>query len=359
MINKKNLGMLCLFVTAMSLLWQACSSPKYPDGLYAELVTNKGTIVLKLEYTKTPMTVANFVGLTEGLIKNSAFPEGIPYFEGTVFHRVVPKHVIQAGIPSSGGSDSPGYTIPNEIHPDLGHGRAGMLGMANAGPHTNGSQFYITLGDRSYLDGSYTVFGQVQEGMEVVNSIVQGDKIEHVKIVRQGKTARTFKSDENTVRRLVKETENQVRMAEKKMQEAEEAMIQRRWPQAEAAANGLRSYVLKSGKGDKPQPGVPIKLSFIGETLTGLQFSSSSQGLPVPEEQAEVFSYEPGSTRNIPALEQAATDMRPGETRLLIIPAVLGFGMSGYYAPEKQGEKRFVIPPYTTLIYQITLMEIN
>ena len=133
----------------MGILWQACSPPKYPDGLYAELLTNKGLIVLELEYTRTSMTVANFVGLAEGRIKNTAFPDKTPYYNGTEFHRVVPGHVIQAGSPSQGGNGSPGYTFPNEIHPDLGHGIAGMLGMANAGPHTNGSQFYITLGDRA------------------------------------------------------------------------------------------------------------------------------------------------------------------------------------------------------------------
>jgi cyclophilin family peptidyl-prolyl cis-trans isomerase len=359
MINKKSLRTACLLVGALCLLWQACSPPKYPDGLYAELTTNKGLIVLNLEYTKTPMTVANFVGLSQGRIQNAAFPEGTPYFDGTVFHRVVPGHVIQAGSPDQGGSGSPGYTFPNEIHPDLGHGRAGMLGMANAGPHTNGSQFYITLGDRSYLDGSYTVFGQVLEGMEVVNSIDQGDKVERVKIVRQGKAARAFKADENTFRKLVKEAEIKIRESEKKKSQEEEAQIQSRWPQAQSAANGLRTLVLNSGQGEKLQQGAKVTLSFTGETLSGLRFSSSSQGLPQPSEQAEIFGYEASVTQNIPALEQSVMDMRPGETRLLIIPASLGFGMSGYYAPERKGVKRFVIPPYTTLVYQITLVEIN
>src|SRR5271155_2556912 len=130
----------------------------YSEGLYAELRTTKGLIVMQLEFEKTPMTVANFVGLAEGTIENKALPLGKPFFDGTVFHRVVPGHVIQAGRPVA-TETGPGYTFPNEIDPTLNHGRAGMVGMANSGPHTNSSQFYVTLGDRSYLDGNYTVFG--------------------------------------------------------------------------------------------------------------------------------------------------------------------------------------------------------
>ena len=166
--------------------------PKYPDGLYAEVTTNKGLIVLQLEFEKTPMTVSNFVGLTEGTINNTALPPATPYFTGTEFHRVVPGHVIQCGIPS-GATPDPGYQFPNEIVlPDLSHSKAGMLNMANSGWHTNGSQWCITLGDRSYLDGDYTVFGHVIKGMEVVMAIVQSDEILNIKIVRVGIAANTF-----------------------------------------------------------------------------------------------------------------------------------------------------------------------
>ena len=133
----------------------------YPDGLYAELRTNKGLIVLRLEIERVPMTVANFVGLAEGTVDNKALPPGVPFFDGTVFHRVVagPRH---PGRHAAGGQHVDRATrFPNEIVPASSHGRAGMLGMANAGPHTETNQFYITLGDRSYLDGNYTVFGEV------------------------------------------------------------------------------------------------------------------------------------------------------------------------------------------------------
>jgi len=131
---------------------------KYQRGLYAEITTNKGLIVIRLEFEKTPMTVANFVGLAEGSIDNAALPPGTFYFNGSKWHRVVPGHVIQCGMPGDGKAEGPGYQFPNEIEPSLNHDKAGMVGMASAGPHTNGSQWYITLGDRSYLNGNYTVF---------------------------------------------------------------------------------------------------------------------------------------------------------------------------------------------------------
>ena len=144
--------------------------------------TNKGLIVLFLEFKKVPMTTANFVWLAEGTIKNSALPEGTPYYDGTIFHRVVPNHVIQAGAPGGTEKSGPGYAYSNEIHPKLSHNRAGILGVANGGPHTNGSQFYITLASQPGLDDQYTVFGQVTEGMDVVRSIALGDVMKSVTI---------------------------------------------------------------------------------------------------------------------------------------------------------------------------------
>jgi len=200
-----NISRFTLFSLVIISLWAGfcCSNAHYPEGLYAELHTNKGLIVLSLAYEKTPMTVANFVGLAEGTLKNDALSEGVPYFDGSKFHRVVPGHVIQAGAPNTDGDNSLGYMFPNEIHPELSHNHAGILGMANGGPHTNGSQFYITLGDRSYLDGDYTVFGEVIEGMDVVFAIIQDDVIENIKIVRSGRIARQFSADTETFHNLM------------------------------------------------------------------------------------------------------------------------------------------------------------
>ncbi len=131
-------------------------------------------------------------GSPKGTIANAAFDPGRPFFDGTVYHRVVPGHVIQTGIPQSDKAHDPGYKFPNEIHAGLSHDHAGALNMANSGPHTNSSQFCITLGDRSYLDGNYTVFGEVVEGMDVVMRIVQGDVVQSVRILRVGAKAQAF-----------------------------------------------------------------------------------------------------------------------------------------------------------------------
>lgn len=162
------------------------------DGLYASIKTTKGTIVIKLEHEKAPMTVANFVALAEGKMKNTAKPEGTPYFDGLKFHRVIADFMIQGGDPTGTGSGGPGYAFADEIHPDLKHNRAGTLSMANAGPATNGSQFFITHKDTPWLDGRHTVFGYVTSGQEVVNAIQKDDVMETVRIERVGKAAKAW-----------------------------------------------------------------------------------------------------------------------------------------------------------------------
>ena len=159
------------------------------DGLFAHISTKKGTIVIRLEHEKVPMTVANFVALAEGRMKNTAKPEGTPYYDGIKFHRVIADFMIQGGDPTGTGAGGPGYMFPDEFDPSLKHTRAGTLSMANAGPVTNGSQFFITHKDTPWLDGRHSVFGYVTSGQEVVNAIAQGDVMDSVRIERVGDAA--------------------------------------------------------------------------------------------------------------------------------------------------------------------------
>ena len=165
------------------------------DGLYAEFITSKGKIVVRLEPEKTPLTVTNFVGLAEGRIK---FGQGItrPFYDGLTFHRVIDNFMVQGGCPMGTGTGGPGYKFRDEIHAELKHDRPGTLSMANAGPGTNGSQFFITHGPTNWLDGKHTVFGYVTEGQDVVNAVSNGDKIEKVEIKRVGGAAEGFQADQ-------------------------------------------------------------------------------------------------------------------------------------------------------------------
>lgn len=162
------------------------------EGIFAAIKTSKGDIKLKLEAQKTPLTVANFVGLAEGKLTNSAKAAGVKFYDGLTFHRVIADFMIQGGDPAGTGAGGPGYNFRDEIHPDLRHTEPGVLSMANAGPGTNGSQFFITHVPTPWLDGKHTVFGKVTEGQNVVDAIQQGDKIISVEIVRIGEFAENF-----------------------------------------------------------------------------------------------------------------------------------------------------------------------
>lgn len=195
--------LVCVLAFSLAgILLSDAAERKLSDGLYAEFDTSKGKILVQLEYEKTPLTVANFVGLAEGTKNYSKTPgeppkpQGKPFYDGLTFHRVIPDFMIQGGCPQGSGSGGPGYKFRDEFDPSLKHTGPGTLSMANAGPGTNGSQFFITHKDTPWLDGKHSVFGHVIEGQDVVNKIEKGDKINTVKILRIGEKAKAFKGDE-------------------------------------------------------------------------------------------------------------------------------------------------------------------
>lgn len=166
-----------------------------PEGLYAHLETSRGTIVIALEYQRVPMTVMNFVGLAEGTIEHNR-GSGVRFYDGLTFHRVIEDFMIQGGDPEGSGRGGPGHRFPDEFHPELRHDSAGILSMANAGPNTNGSQFFITHTETPWLDGAHSVFGRVVAGQDVVDSIQRRDRLERVRIERVGADAEEFRADQ-------------------------------------------------------------------------------------------------------------------------------------------------------------------
>jgi len=355
-------AMLVLAVAAFGLASAACRRPKYAEGLYAEVATNKGLIVLRLEFEKVPMTVANFVGLAEGTIDNSALPPGRPFFDGTKWHRVVPGHVVQCGMGAGGEAEDPGYEFPNEIVlPGLDHGRAGVVGMANGGPHTNGSQWYITLGDRSYLDGDYTVFGSVVAGMDTVMAIVQDDLVETVRIVRVGRKARAFRPTTASFKSLVEEAKARVVEADAERKVREDEYVRTNWPGAVRGEDGVESVVLREGLGVAPAPGAVVKAVYTGRApLAGKSFvSTADEGKPYWGETPEPFVLTVGTARVNPGLDAAIGRMKKGEKRLVVVRPEMGYTANGFYAKQRPGEKRFVISPNTLLVYQVEILDIK
>ncbi len=315
---------------------------KLDDGLYAKFVTNKGDILVVLEFEKTPITVANFVGLAEGTkqLGGGAGKEGVRFYDGLTFHRVIANFMIQGGCPLGTGTGGPGYTFPDEIDPTLTHSGAGILSMANSGPGTNGSQFFITHNATPHLDGKHTVWGHVVEGMDVVNKIAQNDTIESVEIIRVGDAAKAFKSDQAAFDALLASQES--RAQEKDLSAMEEAMeqINGQWPDAITTDSGLKYVVTAEGAGETPKVGDTVKVHYTGKLLDGTKFDSSvDRGAPI--------DFPVGQGRVIKGWDEALLSMKKGEKRVLIIPANLGYGPSG----------RGPIPANATMVFDVELID--
>jgi cyclophilin family peptidyl-prolyl cis-trans isomerase len=306
--------------------------PALPDGLYAEITTDKGTIICSLEYQKAPMTVSSFVGLAEGTIAANGVT-GKKFFDGLTFHRVEPGFVIQGGDPNGDGTGGPGYEFPNETSPDLKHDRAGTLSMANAGPDTNGSQFFITLAPTPTLDGSYNVFGYVVKGMDVVNAIQKGDVMRSVRILRVGSAARAFTVTQAGFNALVAG-------AKAKERSAALALIKKKWPHLITTKSGLMYEVLEKGNGDgSPSPDATVTVNYTGTLLDGRVFDSTqSRGSPAVLR----------ADRVIKGWTEALVSMKRGERRMLVIPPELAYGARGYPG---------VIPPNAFLVFEVQLID--
>jgi peptidylprolyl isomerase len=310
------------------------------DGLFARITTGKGDIVVRLEYQKTPLTVCNFIGLAEGSLLASS---GKPFYNGLTFHRVEENFVIQGGDPLGNGQGGPGYSFPDEIDNSLKHDGPGVLSMANAGPNTNGSQFFITHRATPHLDGRHAVFGRVVEGQRVVNAIQAGDVIETVTIIRNGPEARAFKSDQAAFDTYLAGVRASAEARRQEQRGADLARIAAAYPDLIQSPSGLYYKILKAGNGPKADPGKTVSLSYTGMFVSGEIFDGS-------DFNGRLLEFTVGSGRVIPGLDEAVGDMRRGEKRLVVIPPELAYGERGAGG---------VIPPNAFLIFEMELVQVQ
>jgi FKBP-type peptidyl-prolyl cis-trans isomerase len=307
------------------------------DGIYAKFETNRGDIYTVLEYQKTPMTVGNFVSLAEGTMPNKAKGQSVPYYDGLKFHRVIPDFMIQGGCPLGNGTGDPGYKFDDEIDPSLKHNGAGILSMANAGPGTNGSQFFITHKETPWLDGKHTVFGHVVKGQEVVNAVKQNDTINAVVILRKGKDAEGWNALTafNTVKEAFAKKRVEAEAAAKAKAELVKAEFKNFTP------SGLGYIVIKDASGPKPQATSNVKVHYTGTLTDGTVFDSSvERGQPIDFGLNQVIA---GWTEGVQLMSE-------GAKYKFYIPWNLAYGERGYPG---------VIPPKADLIFEVELLKIN
>lgn len=308
------------------------------NGIYAKFNTSKGVITVKLTYDKTPGTVGNFVALAEGNLENSSKPNGTPYYDGLSFHRVIPDFMIQGGCPQGTGTGDPGYKFDDEFHPDLKHTGPGVLSMANAGPGTNGSQFFITHVATPWLDNKHTVFGNVVEGLEVVDEIAQGDSINILEIVRVGSKAESW----NAVEAFTSfESSREIRLQEEKNKA--EGELEKVATGFDKTNSGLRYKILKKGDGNKAIKGNTVSVHYEGSLTNGQVFDSSYQ-------RNQPIDFQLGIGQVIPGWDEGISLLKVGDKARFVIPSELGYGSAGAGG---------VIPPNATLVFDVELMEVK
>jgi len=308
------------------------------DGIYAKFNTPKGSILVKLTHDKTPGTVGNFVGLAEGQLDNEVKAMGKPYYDGLKFHRVIPDFMIQGGCPQGTGIGGPGYQFDDEFHPELKHDKPGVLSMANAGPGTNGSQFFITHVETPWLDGKHTVFGHVVEGQEVVDAVVQDDALESIEIIRVGAEAEKWNAIE-AFRTF--EGSREQRLAEEKRL-AEEA-LEKLAAGFQKTASGLRYQIIQKGSGKQAEKGKKVSVHYQGALDNGMVFDSSYK-------RKQPIEFTLGVRQVIEGWDEGIALLQVGDKARFVIPAYLGYGSRGAGG---------VIPPNATLVFDVELMDVK
>ena len=308
------------------------------EGLYAKFITSKGDVLVSLTYDKTPGTVGNFVGLAEGKIENAAKPLNTPYYDGLVFHRVIADFMVQGGDPQGTGTGGPGYQFDDEFHAELKHDAPGILSMANAGPGTNGSQFFITHVETPWLDNKHTVFGKVVEGQDVVDAIQQGDKIEKLEILRVGEAAEKWDAAA-AFKKFVESKKEREAAALRKQEE----LINKLTNGFEQTSSGLYYNIIEEGSGSKPNKGDVVAVHYTGMLLDGTVFDSSHQ-------RNQPIEFPVGTGQVIKGWDEGILLFNEGTKARLVIPSELAYGSHGAGG---------VIPPNATLIFDVELVKIK
>lgn len=308
------------------------------NGIYAKFNTAKGEILVKLTHDLTPGTVGNFVGLAEGQLENSVKPMGTPYYNGLKFHRVIPDFMIQGGCPQGTGTGDAGYKFDDEFHPSLKHDRPGVLSMANAGPGTNGSQFFITHIPTNWLDGKHTVFGHVVEGQDVVDSVEGSDALDSIEIIRVGEEAKNWNAIE-AFRTFTGSREK--RLADQK--KAAEDSLEKLAAGFQKTASGLRYQIIQKGNGKQAEKGKTVSVHYQGALENGEVFDSSYK-------RKQPIDFKLGAGQVIEGWDEGIALLQVGDKARFVIPAYLGYGSRGAGG---------VIPGDATLVFDVELMDVK